>query len=190
MTSNPRPTRAEATDVANLVLDGADCIMLGAETFGGDYPVGSVKIVSRIARRAEMSFDSGEYYQSLVDDSVGEAGEWTGSKVLKSLMMYYSCRIMVVFRSGNYFCCCYMLYKIDLQLGMLCDLVVRIRIVSMPLMNTDRSSCIFCCPSSCQTECSIDHCLHNHREHSQNNFKVSTANASPDSKTPHLQDYC
>lgn len=82
MTENPRPTRAEATDVANLVLDGTDCILLGAETFKGNYPVEALQTVSKIARRAEMSFDSGAYYQSLVDGNAGEGGEWTGSKVL------------------------------------------------------------------------------------------------------------
>jgi pyruvate kinase len=39
MTDAPRPTRAEATDVANLVLDGADGIILGSETFRGKFPV-------------------------------------------------------------------------------------------------------------------------------------------------------
>ena len=46
-----RPTRAEATDVANAVLDGVDGILLGAETLRGKYPVETIKTVSSICRQ-------------------------------------------------------------------------------------------------------------------------------------------
>jgi len=63
MMESPRPTRAEATDIANLVLEGVDCLLLGAETFRGKHPITTINLVKAIAKQAEETFDSEVFYK-------------------------------------------------------------------------------------------------------------------------------
>eukprot|EP00210_Caulerpa_lentillifera_P002558 g2453.t1 len=69
MIEAPRPTRAEATDCANIVLDGADGFVLGAETLRGKHPVETVSTVLHIGRVAESQFDSGAHYDYLMAEA-------------------------------------------------------------------------------------------------------------------------
>lgn len=64
MQKNPRPTRAEASDVANAIFDGTDAIMLSGETAAGDYPVAAVDTMNKIAYRTEKALN---YSQQLTD---------------------------------------------------------------------------------------------------------------------------
>ncbi|KAL1553167.1 pyruvate kinase [Salvia divinorum] len=71
MTDNLRPTRAEATDVANAVLDGSDAILLGAETLRGLYPVETISTVGKICAEAEKAYNQDLYFKKAVKH-VGE----------------------------------------------------------------------------------------------------------------------
>ena len=57
MYENPRPTRAEVSDIANAIVDGTDCVMLSGETTVGKYPVASVEVMSRICEYVDSTID-------------------------------------------------------------------------------------------------------------------------------------
>lgn len=66
MERNPKPTRAEASDVANAILDGSSAVMLSGETAAGDYPVESVRTMAELAVRAEASLREYGYLQRIL----------------------------------------------------------------------------------------------------------------------------
>eukprot|EP00887_Chlorella_sp_A99_P006668 scaffold3.g6668.t1 len=72
MVNTPRPTRAEATDVANAVLDGVDGFVLGQETLRGEYPVETVETVLKLAHSAEKHFDFRTHHEALMGEAFEE----------------------------------------------------------------------------------------------------------------------
>ncbi|HIH31411.1 TPA: pyruvate kinase [Candidatus Woesearchaeota archaeon] len=82
MTKNPKPTRAEATDVANAILDGSDAIMLSGETASGKYPLRALDIMDKIARKTEQILkttkiaswvEEDSEYKSTITDSLSKS---------------------------------------------------------------------------------------------------------------------
>ncbi|UCG24641.1 MAG: pyruvate kinase [Chloroflexota bacterium] len=85
MTYNTRPTRAEATDVANAILDGTDCVMLSGETAIGENPVATVEVMADIARESEPHCSGGKILDSL---RAGQMDDEVDTNSLVSMSIY------------------------------------------------------------------------------------------------------
>lgn len=68
MIRNPRPTRAEVTDVSTAIFEGTDCVMLSGETAMGKYPIKAVQVMDKIARRIEQVID----YSAILKEKINE----------------------------------------------------------------------------------------------------------------------
>lgn len=103
MTFNPRPTRAEVSDVANAVLDGSDCVMLSGETAKGSYPNESVTTMSNICIEAESAFNHTQHYRQIVEihPDVLQAADTLASSAVQAAFSRELAAIMVFSVSGR-----------------------------------------------------------------------------------------
>ncbi|KAL3752013.1 hypothetical protein ACJRO7_012776 [Eucalyptus globulus] len=103
MIKSPRPTRAEATDVANAVLDGTDCVMLSGETAAGAYPEVTVKTMAKICMEAESTLDYGDVFKRIMKHSPVPMSplESLASSAVRTANSAKAALILVLTRGGS-----------------------------------------------------------------------------------------
>ncbi|KAL6203859.1 hypothetical protein ACLB2K_027558 [Fragaria x ananassa] len=103
MIKSPRPTRAEATDVANAVLDGTDCVMLSGETAAGAYPELAVSTMAKICLEAESTLHYGDVFKRIMDHSPVPMSplESLASSAVKTANSSKAALILVLTRGGS-----------------------------------------------------------------------------------------
>lgn len=102
MVKNPRPTRAEVSDVANAVMDGADCVMLSGETAKGKYPTEAVLIMAKICQQAEelgMNMDMFEQIKRAQPTPLATAETVSCSAVLAAYEQ--NCSLIIVLTNSG-----------------------------------------------------------------------------------------
>ncbi|RZS22162.1 hypothetical protein BHM03_00054904 [Ensete ventricosum] len=103
MIKSPRPTRAEATDVANAVLDGTDCVMLSGETAAGAYPELAVQTMAKICMEAESYLDYGAVFKGILATAPVPMSpiESLASSAVRTANSAKSSLILVLTRGGS-----------------------------------------------------------------------------------------
>lgn len=118
MIDNPRPTRAEVSDVANAIFSRADAIMLSGETAYGQYPIEAVKYMDRIAQEIERSKDKrndiiipaveNEVVAYLAEAAIQASNELKTSAIVTNTLTGKTARYLAAFRGNNpVYACCY-----------------------------------------------------------------------------------
>jgi pyruvate kinase len=107
MVKKPRPTRAEASDVANAILDGSDCVMLSGETAKGDFPVICVKTMAKISKEAESCTWNERMFEDMMraESKHNLSGfDNTTTTAISAVLASYKCKasaIVVLTTSGT-----------------------------------------------------------------------------------------